>query len=301
MTAAINTGKAYAGFRASLDLSASILDPQALFNAYKARVVADGGTIPDESGCLARFSFLLNNGMYDRATVCAAPAFGLKADGSGNVQTIYNLLGVDGDLIAGSQGTPPLPMTYDATARAVIIQITSGGGWFLKSRANQVIQKGGAYLIAGRMSDLYRADNNGIQLGYNINNLPLAYLRTMITNNNAITESWRYGTRDSAWPAGTGGAVVAATSIYADYVPSAGLFKVASGVIEGYEKGKLSVTSSVAATGKLADLSSFTAPLLIGGSQGASGVGACYGAFKDVLFLHTADESDAVLASRLGM
>ncbi|WP_195892046.1 hypothetical protein, partial [Serratia marcescens] len=93
----------------------------------------------------------------------------------------------------------------------------------------------------------------------------------------------------------------AATSIYADYVPSAGLFKVASGVIEGYEKGKLSVTSSVAATGKLADLSSFTAPLLVGGTQGSGSVGACYGAFKDVLFLHTADESDAVLASRLGM
>ncbi|HID9706228.1 TPA: hypothetical protein ACXI3L_001429 [Serratia marcescens] len=301
MTAAVTTGKGYYGFRTALDLSDSILDPQALFNAYKARVVADGGTIPDESGCLDRFSFLLNNAMYEKTTICAAPAFGLKVDGSGNVQTIYNLLGDAGDLIAGSQGTPPRAMTYDATARAVIIQVTSGGGRFLKSRANQIIQKGKSYLIAGRMSDLDRADNNGITAGYNINNLALAYFRTMITNNQGTTEAWRYGTRDSAWPAGTGGSIVAATNIYADYVPSAGLFKVASGVIEGYEKGKLSVTSSVAATGKLADLSSFTAPLLVGGTQGAGSVGACYGAFKDVLLLHTADESDAVLASRLGM
>ncbi|HEN7343340.1 TPA: hypothetical protein U7N74_005163, partial [Serratia marcescens] len=104
MVAVNQTGKAYYGFRTALDLSASILDPQALFAAYKARVVADGGTIPDEAGCLARFSFLLNNGMYEKTTICAAPAFGLKVDGSGNVQTIYNLLGDSGDLIAGSQG-----------------------------------------------------------------------------------------------------------------------------------------------------------------------------------------------------
>jgi phage terminase large subunit len=30
-------------------------------------------------------------------------------------------------------------------------------------------------------------------------------------------------------------------------------------------------------------------------------VSACYGAFMDILCLHTADESDAILASRLGM
>ena len=64
MVAVNQTGKAYYGFRTALDLSASILDPQALFNAYKARVLADGGTIPDEAGCLARFSFLLNNGRH---------------------------------------------------------------------------------------------------------------------------------------------------------------------------------------------------------------------------------------------
>ncbi|HEJ7150512.1 TPA: hypothetical protein SMI21_001903 [Serratia marcescens] len=302
MTAAINTGKSYSGFRPALDLSASILDPSALFSAYKTRVVADGGSIPDEPGCLTRFEFLVNNGMYSRATFCAAPAFGLKVDGAGNVQTVYNLLGSAGDLIAGSQGTPPLPMTYDATARAVIIQVTSGGGWYLKSRTNLVIQKSSTYLIAGRMSDLNRADNNGITAGYNLTGLPMAYLRTMITNNSAVTEAWRYGSRDSAWPAGSGGALNAATNIYADYVPSAGLFKVAQGVIEGYEKGKFLAASAPAATGKLADLSSYTTPMLIGGTQLANNiVSACYGAFQDMLCLHTADESDAILASRLGM
>ncbi len=302
MMSALSTGKDYSGFRRALDLSAVILDPQALFNAYKARVSEDGGTIPDEAGCLARFNFLLNNGMFDRATFCAAPAFGLKVDSSGNVQTVYNLLGADGDLIAGSQGTPPIPMTYDATARAVIIQITSNGGWYLKSRASLVIQKSSTYLIAGRMSDLNRADNNGITAGYNLTGLPMAYLRTMITNGQKDTEAWRYGTRDSGWPASTGGALNAATNIYADYVPSAGLFKVAQGVIDGYEKGKPFSSSQPAATGKLADLSGYTAPMLIGGTQLANNiVSPCYGAFQDMLHLHSASESDAILASRLGI
>ncbi|MNG70955.1 hypothetical protein D3C81_789840 [compost metagenome] len=303
MVAVNQTGKAYAGFRKALDLSADILDPQALFNSHKARVIADGGTIPDENGCLARFNFLLNNAIYERTTICAAPAFGIKVDGSGNVQTVYNMLGASGDLLAGSQGTPdPLfPMIYDAASHAVIIKIASAGGWFLKSRANQIIQKGKSYLIAGRMSDLDRADNNGITAGYNINNLPLAYLRTMITNGQGTTEAWRYGTRDSGWPAGNGNALYVATTVYADYIPSAGLFKVSSGVIEGYEKGTLLKTSIPSVTGKLASLVGNTAPLLIGGTQTASAVGACYGAFQDVLCLHTADESDAILVSRLGM
>jgi hypothetical protein len=303
MMSALSTGKPYNGFRRALDMSAVILDPQALFNTYKARVAADGGTIPDEAGCLARFNFLLNNGMYDRTTVCAAPSFGLKVDGSGNVQTVYNMLGASGDLLAGSQGIPDpqYPMIYDAASHAVIIKVASIGGWYLKSRGNQIIQKGSAYLLAGRMADLDRADNNGITAGYNISNLPMAYLRTMITNGQKETESWRYGTRNSAWPAGTGAAMNVATNIYSDYTPSAGLFKVSAGIIEGYEKGTRYAESPVATTGKLADLSGNTAPLLIGGTQTASAVAACYGAFQDVLCLHTADESDAILVSRLGM
>ncbi|AYJ94927.1 hypothetical protein D1220_22805 [Klebsiella pneumoniae] len=302
MMSALSTGKEYRGFRRGLDLSDSILDPTALFSAYKERVLTDGGTIPDEVGCLTRFNFLLNNSMFDRATFCAAPAFGLKVDVSGNVQTVYNLLGADGDLISSTQGTPPLPMTYDAASRSVIIQITSSGGWYLKSRTSLVIQKGTSYLIAGRMSDLNRADNNGIIAGYNLKGLPMAYLRTMITNGQKETEAWRYGTRDSAWPAGTGTSLIAATNIYADYVPSAGLFNVEAGIIEGFEQGRLLATSEPAATGQLADLRSFTAPMLVGGIQQANNiVGACYGAFQDILCLHTADESDAILASRLGM
>ncbi|HFK7186613.1 hypothetical protein ACCC84_06150 [Serratia odorifera] len=298
MVAAINTGKAYSGFRPALDLSDSILDPQVLFNNYKTRVTADGGQIPDEPGCLERFNFLLLNAMYDRAVVSITPAYGVKIDSNGNVLTVYNLLGANGDLVATSRGVPPVVMGYDAASRSVNVRITSGGGTWLQSRSNLLIQKASTYLLSGSMSDSDRADNNGLTYGYPISTLPMAYMRTMITNNQAITEAWRYGTRDSGWPADVGGALAAAATIYDDYVPSAGLFNVTGGVVSGYERGKLTTQVS-SSTGALADLRNRTAPLVVG-TPGSTTTG-CFGTIRDILHLHTADESDAVLASRLGM
>ncbi|HHU0703900.1 TPA: hypothetical protein ACT92B_000603 [Serratia marcescens] len=298
MTLANNTGKTYSGFRTALNLSASIFDPQALFNAHKARVTADGGTIPDEVGCLARFDFLLSNAMYERAAVSITPAFGLKQDADGNVQTVYNLLGDAGDLLAVSTGSPPAPMLYDSVTRSVNIQITSRGGTWLRSRGNIIVQKANSYLIAGRMSDLNRADNNGITIGFPIGPLPMAYMRTMLTNGQAVTESWRFGTRDSGWPAGTGGAVLVSATLYEDFVPAAGLFDVSAGLITGYEKGK-KTGKAISATGSLADLKDRAIALVIG-TPGSTSTG-CHGALQDFMHLNSASEADAILSSRLGM
>ncbi|ENP0658788.1 hypothetical protein [Serratia marcescens] len=298
MVAAINTGKAYTGFRPALDLSASILDPQALFASYKSRVLADGGHIPDESGCIERFKFLLLNAMFERTVVSLTPAFGIKTDSAGNVLTVYNLLGEAGDLLAVSKGTPPGPMLYDTSTRSINVQITSNGGTWLQSRGSIVMQKAATYLLAGCMSDSSRADGNGLTFGYPIGSLPMAYMRTMITNNQAITESWRFGTRDSGWPADVGGALMVAATLYEDYVPAAGLFDVTSGVITGYEKGKFAMKTT-SSTGALADLRDRTAALVVG-TPGSTTTG-CYGTFRDMLHLHSASEADAVLASRLGI
>lgn len=298
MTLANNTGKIYSGFRTALNLSSAIFDPYTLFDAYKSRVVADGGYIPDESGCLARFDFLLSNAMYERAAVSITPAFGIKRDEAGNVQAIYNLLGEAGDLLAVTSGTPAEPMLYDEITQSVNVRIVSAGGTWLQSRASIIVQRANSYLIAGRMSDLNRADNNGLTIGWPIGTLPMAYMRTMLTNNQVVTESWRFGTRDSGWPAGTGGSVLVSATIYEDFVPAAGLFDVPGGTITGYEKGKN--TSEVASTtGALADLRGRAVTLVVG-TPGSTNTG-CHGAFKDLVHLHTADESDAILASRLGM
>ncbi|HGE8473135.1 TPA: hypothetical protein ACGD7V_002712 [Serratia marcescens] len=302
MAIALNTGKVYAGFREPLDLSADILDPTALFNAYKARVQADGGIIPNAAGCKERFDFLVNNGMYENAVMCAAPAFGVKLGGTdGNdILTVYSLLGDSTDLITTSQGTGAA-VRYDSTTKTAIVRITSGGGSYLRTRENVRVQIGRSYMIAGRLSDASNADVLGITIGISLSNLPLAYMRTMITNQQGVTESWRFGTRDSAWTgSAAGGAVGAAATTYADYVPAAGLFKVDEGVVYGYSRGVQDKTAK-ANTGKLADLVNYTAPIIVGGSTASGSVSPCYGTLLDMLFLHTASEPDAILASRFGM
>ncbi|WP_440487798.1 hypothetical protein [Serratia sarumanii] len=302
MAIALNTGKVYAGFREPLDLSADILDATALFNAYKARVQADGGIIPNAAGCKERFEFLVNNGMYENAVMCAAPAFGVKLGGSdGNdVLTVYSLLGESTDLIPAVQGTGDA-VRYDSTNKTATVRITSSGGTYLRTRENVRVQIGRSYMIAGRLSDASNADVLGMTIGISLSNLPLAYMRTMITNQQAITEAWRFGTRDSAWTGPVaGGAVGAAATTYADYVPAAGLFKVDEGVVYGYTRGKLDKTAT-ATTGKLADLVNYTAPIVVGGGMASGTVSPCYGSLLDMLFLHTASEPDAVLASRFGM
>jgi hypothetical protein len=293
-----NTGKHYFGFRKSLDLSDDILDPQALFNEFKNRVSADGGEILNESACLARFLFLVDNGLYDRTTFCASPVFGMKRTGD-DIAVIYNLLGASGDLLSVSQGTGS-PVKYDAATQSALVRITSSGGAYLKSRENMRIQKGRSYLLSGRLSDTERADNNGMTMGFHINNLPMAYLRAMITNQQAINEAWRYGSRDNAWPATNGIAVGVMDIPYADYIPSAGLYDVDIGVIGAYSSGKFA-NSATAASGKLADLSAYSVPLIVGGNVAPAGVQACAGSFLDAVIMHTAQEPDAILCSRLGL
>ncbi|MNL76731.1 hypothetical protein D3C87_2027470 [compost metagenome] len=72
------------------------------------------------------------------------------------------------------------------------------------------------------------------------------------------------------------------------------------GIIYGYTRGKLDKQGS-SVTGKLADLVSFTAPIIVGAPMAGGAVGACFGTMKDMIFLHTAEEANAIQASRLGM
>ncbi|CAI0766884.1 hypothetical protein [Serratia quinivorans] len=303
MAIGFNSGIPYpAGGRPALKLSAYVLDDQTLFNTHKARVLADGGIIPDEVGCLARITWLLDNGIYNKVESAINPAFGVKMNANKEVSKLYSLFPND-DYVSVLQGVGE-PVRYDDSgdAPSVTIKITSNGGSYLKSEKNRHVQRGRQYAIGGRMADKDRADSLGIMAGVSINGLPMAYLRTQITNQQKDIEAWRYGTRDSTWTGSgvNGDAVGAARTPYADYVPSAALFDVDGGVIRGYETGALKVPAE-SKTGKLADLTLFPAIIYVGQTFANGNVQPCYGSLQDIIFLHTADDSDAVAISRLGM
>lgn len=78
------------------------------FNAYKVRVVADGGVIQDEARCLKAFQFLFDQKLYGMLNTFISASFGLKLDGSNRISKAYS---IDGDdLIVATYGTGAKPL-----------------------------------------------------------------------------------------------------------------------------------------------------------------------------------------------
>ena len=79
----------------------------AVYSAFAARVVADGGVIVNESKTRDAVNFLFKNSLYGRMGVCASPHYAVKLDGSGGVLKLYSIKGQD--LVGRSIGGGSLP------------------------------------------------------------------------------------------------------------------------------------------------------------------------------------------------
>lgn len=81
--------------------------PQAEFDKYKARVIADGGVIRDEARTLRAFESLFNAKMYGNINSFISGSFGIKLTDDNHIQKAY---AIDGsDLIAQVYGSGSLP------------------------------------------------------------------------------------------------------------------------------------------------------------------------------------------------
>ncbi|ENW41153.1 hypothetical protein [Acinetobacter baumannii] len=74
--------------------------------AYKARVLADGGTVIDEAATKAAIQKLIDKGVYGLAKVYVGGSFGVKKDGSGNLIKLYSIDGLDMTLFSIGVGKP---------------------------------------------------------------------------------------------------------------------------------------------------------------------------------------------------
>ena len=79
----------------------------AVYSAYLARVVADGGSIVSESKVSDAIAFMFDNNLYGRTGVCASPHYGIKLDGSGGILKLYSIYGED--LVGRVVGSGELP------------------------------------------------------------------------------------------------------------------------------------------------------------------------------------------------
>lgn len=80
---------------------------QSEFDAYKARVLADGGVIKDEARTLKAFNMLFASKMYGNMNTAVSGTFGVKVDSNGGITKLYAIDGTD--LIGTAYGTGTLP------------------------------------------------------------------------------------------------------------------------------------------------------------------------------------------------
>jgi hypothetical protein len=282
-----------------IDMSAYILDPAKLFATHKARVIADGGIVKDEAATLSEFTFIVNNGFYDRISAWPYVNGGVKVDAQGNVQKVYSLVGPDFIAVLAAGSANPVPtIKLDETGAQRGVQILlSNGGYYLRSETVLKLQAAPnkKWLLSARMRDVDLADNAGISMAWGVASSTSAFFECRKTT--TISNPWKYVATNVVPP--TSGSYVAATQTpYADFVPSAGLFNALTGEVIGYEGGIVK-QAGTSPTGALADLSGTSNYLWIGTTYlaQAGNLNVCNGTFASARCLNQATENDAILLS----
>ena len=95
MSVLIKSDNAYVGTGTIPPISQTLTTPQAVIDAYVARVVADGGEIVSRVAIINAVNFMFQNNIYGKTEVCASPLYGRKLDVDGGILKLYSIYGDD--------------------------------------------------------------------------------------------------------------------------------------------------------------------------------------------------------------
>lgn len=145
-----NVAQATIGTIKMLDTSA-----QAEFDAYKTRVLADGGVIKDENRTLSAFNLLFDTKMYGNMNTCVSGTFGVKTNVNGGIIKLYAIDGAD--MEGNAYGTGTLPTltpenNISFAANNATAENNANGGMF--STPKMRMSKTNTFGIALRISKL---------------------------------------------------------------------------------------------------------------------------------------------------
>lgn len=287
------------GALVGFDLSGYIESAAKYLAVHKARVIADGGYIPDENKTLDEFNFIIDKGVSERISAYPFVSGGVKVDNDGNVLKVYSLFGPDFIPVMVAGSASPLPtIKLDSSGEMFGVRITlNNGGYYLRSEIPVVMQKsaGKQWLLSGRMKDYNLLDSAGITIGWGVGSATYAFMETRKTA--AISNPWKYVCTHKL-PVAAGSYVAATQTPYADFVHSAGLFDSIAGKVFGYQDGSLAQVGS-SDTGVLADMTGLNNYLWIGPTYlaQAGGVNVCDGIFSVARCMSMATEKDAIALS----
>lgn len=245
------------------------LDPAQLFAAHKARVLADGGEILNETSLLQEITDIVNAGLWQYAVSLASPEWGIKRDSSGYVTKMYGLAGTPDyiEMLVAGQYARRCELDTTTTPPSIRVQINLGAA-YLRTQTPVRQQKivGKPYIISALLADKESADNRGVVMALNptgSNTNPITYL-WCIRNSAGRAESGTYYL-SGKYP-DTGGDTVTAPAAagYVSFLSSACFVEPAAGRGKNYSKGVLASTSAVTASGKIPDMTGVDVHIYIG-------------------------------------
>ncbi|HBT4746792.1 TPA: hypothetical protein MB334_003497 [Klebsiella pneumoniae] len=245
------------------------LDPAELFAAHKARVLADGGEILNETSLLQEITDIVAAGLWQYAVSLASPEWGIKRDTQGYVTKMYGLAGTPDyiEMLVAGQYARRCELDMTTTPPSIRVQVNLGAAYLRTEtpvRQQKIADR--PYIISAMMADKESADNRGVVMALNPvsgNTNPIAYL-WCIRNSAGRAESGTYYL-SGKYP-DTGGDTVTAPAAagYVSLLPSACLVEPTSGRGKNYSKGVLASTSNVTASGKIPDMTGVDVHIHIG-------------------------------------
>lgn len=234
--------------------------------AYKARVVADGGTIIDEAATKAAIQKLIDKGVYGFAKVYVGGSFGVKKDANGNLIKLYSIDGLDMTLFSIGSGKPVNHVSGEIvfTNENKTSTTQTDGTVFATELTQAPKGKGLVFGISGssikNAAGSYEAGVSGFTLlDKQVNSSPLWFV-TMPTGGGAIVCHKQVGIPDQNSVANTSRVQTNLSTtgtrytFFSDYVNSQ---------LKGYRDGTL-VTFPTASPA-LADLTGFYGYITLGG------------------------------------
>ncbi|ESN37029.1 hypothetical protein L365_02428 [Klebsiella pneumoniae MGH 19] len=243
------------------------LDPAELFAAHKARVLADGGEILNESSLMQEITDIVAAGLWQYAVSLASPEWGIKRDAEGYVTKMYGLVGPDYlEFIVAGQYARRCMLDTTTTPPSIRVQVNLGAA-YLRTETPVRQQKiaGRPYIISAILADKESADNRGVVMAFNPvsgNTNPIVY-EWCIRNAAGRAESSSYYL-SGKYPDTGEDNVKALSDGYVSMRPSACLVEPAAGRGKNFSNGLLVSTSDVTKSGEIPDMTGVDVHIYIG-------------------------------------
>ncbi len=244
------------------------LDPAELFAAHKARVLADGGEILNETSLLQEITDIVNAGLWQYAVSLASPEWGIKRDADGYVTKMYGLAGTPDylEFIVAGQYARRCMLDTTTTPPSIRVQVNLGAA-YLRTETPVRQQKivGKPYIISAILADKQSADNMGVVMAFNPvsgNTNPIVY-EWCIRNAAGRAESSSYYLAGKYPDTGTDN-VKALSEGYFPMRPTAFFVEPVAGRGKNYSNGQIVSTSDVTASGVIPDMTGIDVNIYIG-------------------------------------